>query len=133
MLNRKRRCKAKNKRGEPCGFSPLVDNDLCWAHDPENEAAAQEARRVGGIRRKRESTLAGAFDFTTIEAEGALVRLTDIAVFDALALDPSMNKVRTLVAVIQVAEKVLKVRELEERVADIESVMGERLAKGKRR
>lgn len=133
MLNRKRRCAAKNKRGEPCGFTPLRDNDLCWAHDPENAEAAQEARRHGGLRRRRENTLAGAYEFDGIESEGALARLLDIATYDALSLDLGVAKVRTLVAIVQTAERVLHGQELEKRVEELESVLGDRLKKAKQR
>src|SRR5689334_18863662 len=95
MLKRKRRCKAANKRGEPCGFPPLTDSDLCWAHDPENEEAAQEARRLGGVRRKRETTLAGAYEFGGILADGGVARYIEIAAFDSLALDAGHAKIRT--------------------------------------
>ena len=47
MLMRKRRCKAANKRGKPCGFAPLTDTELCWAYRPDKEEAAQYARRTG--------------------------------------------------------------------------------------
>lgn len=132
MLNRKRRCAAKNKQGEPCGFQPMRDNDLCWHHDPENEEAAQDARRLGGVRRKRESTLAGAYEFEGILVEGGLARFMDIAAWDALSLDSGVAKVRAMVAVAQAVEKILLARDLAERVAALESVMGDKLKEGRR-
>ena len=32
-------------------------------HSPEHAKEVQEARRLGGLRRKREVTLSGAYDF----------------------------------------------------------------------
>jgi hypothetical protein len=132
MLNRKRRCAAKNKHGEPCGFQPMRDNDLCWHHDPENEEAAQDARRLGGVRRKRESTLAGAYEFEGILVDGGLARFIDIAAWDALSLDSGQSKVRAMVAVAQVAEKILVARDHEERIAALESVSGDKLKAARR-
>jgi hypothetical protein len=133
MLKRKRRCKAANKRGEPCGFPPLTDSELCWAHDPENEEAAQEARRLGGVRRKRETTLAGAYEFGGILADGGLARYIEIAAFDSLALDAGHAKIRTMVAVAQVAEKVLKTEELERRLAELEEILRDQIKEASKR
>jgi len=130
VLNRKRRCKATNKRGEPCGFQPMLESDLCWVHDPANEEAAQEARRVGGVRRKRESTLAGAYEFEGILAENGLARFIEIAAYDVLALDAGHSKIRAMVAVAQAAEKIIRGQEMEERIAALESVLGDRTKRG---
>jgi hypothetical protein len=129
----KRRCTETNKRGERCGFPPQRENDLCWLHDPEHAEAAQEARRTGGMRRKRENTLSGAFDFAGIESEGGLARLLDIAAFDTLAQEAGHQKARTLVAIVVAGEKVLHAKELEERVEALESVLGDGLKKDGRR
>jgi len=59
----RRLCTATRADGQPCGMAPMVDSAFCWAHDPANADAATEARRVGGLRRKREGTVAGAYNF----------------------------------------------------------------------
>ncbi|MEO8539160.1 MAG: hypothetical protein ABI577_05420 [bacterium] len=129
-----RRCKARVlSTGEDCRQSPLIDRDFCFWHDPESVDAAKEARRTGGLRRRREGTLAGHFDFEGIESDGGLARLLNIAVFDCLSLDLSVNRVRALVAIVQTAEKVLLAQEFEQRLASIESVLGERLKERKLR
>lgn len=128
-----RRCKARVlTTGEDCRQSPLRERDYCYWHDPENEEAAQEARRHGGLRRKRESTLAGAYDFDGITSEGALARLLDVAAYDALALDAGLGKVRAIVAIVQVGEKVLLAQDFEQRLNEIESVLGDRIKKPRR-
>lgn len=127
----RRRCKATVlTTGEGCRQNPLRDKDFCFWHDPESEEAAKEARRTGGLRRRRESTLAGAYEFDGIESEGGLARLLNIAAYDALALDTGVNKVRSIVAIVQAGERVLHNQELEARVAELESLMGDRPKKG---
>ena len=70
----RRRCTATRADGQPCGMAPMAESDFCWAHDPENAQAAAEARRMDGLRRRKESTVAGAFNsgawipFTTFAA-----------------------------------------------------------------
>lgn len=133
MLNRRRHCKATNKRGEACGFQPMRESDLCWHHDPENEEAAQDARRLGGVRRKRESTLAGAYEFDGILSDSGIARYLDIVAYDALSLDHGVARVRAMVAIVLAAEKVLRGEDVEARVAALESVLGDRLKNGVRR
>jgi len=41
----------------------MADSEFCWAHEPANAEAAAEARRLGGMRHKRESTVATAYQF----------------------------------------------------------------------
>jgi hypothetical protein len=53
----KRTCKATNERGEPCGQYPSTEGDYCFWHDPELTKEQEEARRAGGIARRREFVL----------------------------------------------------------------------------
>ena len=128
----KRKCRETNKRGDRCGFSPQRESDVCWLHDPDHADEAREARRHGGLRRKRESTLAGAYEFDGILSEGGIGRYLDIAAYDALSLDFGVAKVRAMVAIAQVAEKVLHGADLQERVEALESVMGDKLKERRR-
>ena len=57
-----RRCKVVKENGEPCRSAPLKDSDYCWMHDPEHAEEVAEARRLGGLRRRREATVSGAYE-----------------------------------------------------------------------
>ena len=59
----RRQCAFRLASGEPCRAPPLKDGDFCLMHSPEHAQEVQEARRLGGLRRKREATLSGAYDF----------------------------------------------------------------------
>ena len=122
-----RQCSARNQQGEPCRQPPLLEGDLCFWHDPAHAAAAAEARRLGGQRRKREGTVSGAYEFSGLQAPGDLKRLLEIATFDTLALDNSVARVRALVAIVQAGSKLFEVTELAERLSAIETVMRPRL------
>ena len=69
-----RTCKAKNDKGQPCGATPLRDRDFCVFHDPEHEETIQAARSAGGQRRKREATLATAYDFEGLRSKLYAIR-----------------------------------------------------------
>jgi hypothetical protein len=92
-------------------------------HDPELAAEVQEARRLGGMRRKREATVAGAYDFEGLTTVQEIRRLLDIAAFDTLGLENSLGRARTLIAVALAAGKLLEVGELEDRLASLEAAV----------
>ncbi len=51
-------CKGLTNEGTKCGAPPLRDAEFCFWHDPEHATEAGEARRLGGLRRKKERTRA---------------------------------------------------------------------------
>jgi len=44
-------CAATRADGSPCKARALPDRTLCWAHAPDHQARAAEARRKGGTNR----------------------------------------------------------------------------------
>jgi len=44
-------CSATRANGEPCKARALPDRPMCWAHSPDHQAMANEARRKGGTNR----------------------------------------------------------------------------------
>ena len=80
-----------------------------------------EARRLGGLRRRREVAVAGAYDFDGLETVAGLRRLLVIAALDTLGLENSIARARTLVYLVGVAGKLLETGELEERLAYLEN------------
>ncbi len=125
------RCTATNEAGAPCESRPRRGDTLCFWHDPEHAAEAAEARRLGGLRRRREHTLQGAYDFEGLESVSQIRRLLEVAVVDVLGLDNTIPRARTLGSLAQTAARLLEVGELEDRVDTIERALGERLSKGK--
>jgi hypothetical protein len=58
----RRRCSATRTDGQPCRAAPQLDSAYCWMHDPANVEAVGETRRIGGLRRKREIAVRGAYE-----------------------------------------------------------------------
>jgi hypothetical protein len=127
-----RTCNARNEAGDPCRAAPLVDSEFCFVHSPEHAAEMQEARRLGGLRRRREKTLAGAYDVEGVESVAQIRRVIDIVIFDALGLENSVARGRLLIAATQAATKLLEVGELEQRLEAVESALKPRLVRGRR-
>ena len=109
-----RTCKAVRTGGERCRAAPLQDGDFCLWHDPEHADVVAEGRRVGGSRRRKEVTIAAAYDFDGLDTVEAIRRLLQIASIDTLALDNSVNRNRTLAYLAQSAMKLLSGGEHEE-------------------
>jgi hypothetical protein len=121
-----RGCAAELADGRLCRATPLRDEPFCFWHAPGHEEEAAEARRLGGLRRRREKTLSGAYDFTGLGSVESIRRIIEIATLDALGLDNSIARARVLIAAAMAATKLLEVGELEARLVALETVLGAR-------
>ena len=119
------RCAGRQADGRPCGARAMRGDTFCLWHSPEREETAAEARRLGGLRRRREKTVAGAYDFEGLASVPALQRILEIAAVDTLALENSVARSRTLIAVVVAGAKLLEVGELADRLAALEAVHGD--------
>ena len=52
-MTTKRVCAAATADGKRCPVAPLRDGEYCFMHSPDHSAEAAEARRLGGLRRRR--------------------------------------------------------------------------------
>jgi len=82
---------------------------------------------MGGLRRRREGTIGGAYDFAGLTSVAEIQRLLEIATVDALALDNSVPRIRALIAVALAAAKLLETGELQEQLKVLnQAVLGQR-------
>jgi hypothetical protein len=128
-----RTCKALKDDGGRCQAAPLLDGDFCLMHSPEHAEEMAEARRLGGLRRRREKAVSGAYDFEGLADVGQVQRLLEIAVSDTLSLENSVARSRTLAYLAQVALKALEVGQLADRIDALERLVAPRLAKAAKR
>ena len=118
-----RGCKAETGRGEPCRQAPLHGNEFCFWHSPDHAEEAAEARRLGGLRRRKEHAVSGAYDFKGLDSASEVRRLLEIAALDALSLENSVARSRTLAYLAQVALRALEICDLEKRLKDLEDAI----------
>lgn len=107
--------------GEPCRMPPLVDRPYCFAHDPERAAEAAEARRLGGLRRKKEGTIAVAYDLPGLDSVAGIRRILEIVVTDGVGMENGIARLRVLISAATAATKLLETGELEDRIAALEA------------
>ena len=122
MVNH-RGCIGTKDSGERCNSSRLRDSDYCFMHSPEHAVEAAEARRLGGMRRRREATLVGAYELTGLESVADIRRVIEIAILDTLGLENSIARNRTLGSLTGIALKSLEMGEHEERLRVLEQVV----------
>jgi len=114
-------CSAVLASGLPCRATRLPDETTCLFHSDQHKDAVAKGRRRGGLHRRREQTLAHAFEFWGLGDAEAIRRLLEIGAYDALALEPSATRVRLIVAVCETAMRLLGPGEFEERLAALET------------
>ena len=116
-------CAGMKENGQPCRASKLRDSDYCLMHSPEHAEDVAEARRLGGLRRRREVAVSGAFDFVGLETVADIRRLPEVAVLDTLGMENSIARNRTLAYLATTAIKLLEVGELEQRLESLEAAV----------
>jgi hypothetical protein len=121
----RRRCQARRDDGHSCGATPNASG-LCFWHDPEQAQEAAEARRLGGLRRRKESTVSRAYEFEGLDSVSKITRIMEIAVVDTLSQENSLSRSRTLAYLVQVALKALEVGDMEERLGALEETVIQR-------
>jgi len=117
-----RQCAFQSKSGKQCQAAPLKDGEFCLMHSPERIKEVQESRRLGGLRRKRESTISNAYQFKSINSVNGIRRIVEVAILDTLAMENSIPRNRTLAALTQVALHTLEVGDIEDRIKALEEL-----------
>src|SRR5665811_1473003 len=115
------RCTGSLPDGRGCRAWPLQGEPFCLWHSPAREEEAAEARRLGGLRRRREKTVSGAYDFAGLGSVESIRRILEIATIDALGLDHSIARARVLISAAMAATKLLETGELEVRLTTLEA------------
>ena len=119
-------CRFQRDNGERCRATPMRGEEYCFWHSPEHSHEAAEARRLGGLRRRREKITGGVYDFEGLEDVPKIRRLLEIAVVDTLTLGrPSIARSRTPAYLVQMALKCLEVGEVERRLSALEGYFEE--------
>jgi hypothetical protein len=122
-------CKGISKGGERCQAKPLRESDFCFWHDPEHAEEADQARKLGGQRRRREKITEGAYDLQGLDTIEGIRRYLEVAMSDLMGLENSVARSRTLISGALAAAKLLEVGEMEERMQAVETALGPRVVK----
>jgi hypothetical protein len=109
--------RSRSTRATVAGWICSVDASTSITPPPHDRIRVSDPHGSG----RREKTLSGADDFAGLDSVAAIRRIFEIAVLDALGLDNSIARCRVLIAGGAAATNLLKVGELEDRVAALEA------------
>lgn len=121
-----RACTYQMPSGRPCRATPLRDEPFCFWHSPETAEEAAEARRIGGLHRRKKKTVGAIYGFhglRTIEDNQALL---ETAAIETLALENSISRNRALAGFAAVGAKLIEVGDHEERLRALEAAQNAR-------
>jgi hypothetical protein len=107
----------------------MRDSDFCFWHDPDHAEEAEQARKLGGQRRRREKITEGAYDLEGLDTIEGIRRLLNMALLDAVGLENSVARSRVIISGVLAAAKLLEVGEQEERIQALEAAIGPRIVK----
>lgn len=118
-----RACTYLMPEGRACRATPLREVPFCFWHPPDTTDDLAEARRMGGLHRRKKRTVATIYGFGglgSIEDNQAL--LETIAV-ETLALENSIARNRALTSIVTAGAKLIELGDLAARVAAIEAAL----------
>jgi hypothetical protein len=107
--------------GRLCRATPMHDEPFCFWHSPETAEEAAEARRLGGLHRKKKKTVGAVFGFRGLRTIEDNQGLLETAAIETLALENSISRNRALASFAAVGAKLIEVGDLEERLTVLEA------------
>lgn len=118
----KETCIAQTHVGERCQVRVKSGRTYCYMHDPETAEAAATARHKGGKHRNRPAP-SRPVDLSTPELQRLAIQDTIDRVRRG---DEPLNMGRFVVYAVSLARPILELEDLAERIAALESQMGEK-------
>ena len=114
-------CTAVRADGRPCRATKLRDEEFCFFHSPETAEEAAEARRLGGLHRRKKKSVAAIYGFAGLRTITDSQALLETAAIETLAIENSINRNRTLATFVATAAKLIELGDLADRVAALEA------------
>ena len=122
MVNRG--CTYEMADGLACRAPALRGKTVCYWHDPDKADEAAEARRIGGMHRRKTRSVATIYDFAGLRTVESAQRLLETAAIETLALENSIARNRTLISAAAGAGKLIEAADLDARLAAVEAAVG---------
>jgi hypothetical protein len=99
----------------------MRDEPFCFWHAPETAEEAAEARRLGGLHRRKKKSVAAVYGFGGLRTIGDNQALLETAAIETLAIENSISRNRALASMAATGGKLIELGDLAERVAALEA------------
>ena len=119
-----RACSYLMPDGRACRATPLREQPLCFWHTPEREEDATEARRMGGLHRRKKRTVATIYGFGGLRSIEDHQALLETVVIETMALENSLARNSAVTRMIATGAKLIELGDLASRIAAIEATLG---------
>ena len=129
MVNRG--CSFEMPDGLLCQAPAMRGKAVCYWHDPERAEDVADARRLGGLHRRKAASVATIYDFAGLRSIEGAQRLLETAALETFALENSVPRNRTLISAATGAAKLIEVGDHEERIRALEALQETRLGASK--
>ena len=110
MVNRG--CSFEMPDGLVCRAPAMRGQSHCYWHDPSRLEEAADARRLGGLHRRKATSVATVYDFAGLRTVEGAQRLLETAALETFALENSIGRNRALIAAARMAPKLIENAEL---------------------
>jgi hypothetical protein len=97
-----------------------VTRPFCFWHAPETADEAAEARRIGGLHRRKRKTVGAIYGFHGLRTIEDLQSLLETAAIETIALENTVARNRAIGGFVATGAKLIEIGELEARLAVLE-------------
>jgi len=116
-----RACSYQMPDGRPCRAAPLREQAFCFWHAPDTAEELAEARRLGGVHRRKKRTVATIYGFGGLRSIEDHQALLETVAIETLALENSVARDRAVTAIVATGVKLLALGDFEARLAALEA------------
>ena len=121
-----RACSYQMPEGRACRATPLRDQPFCFWHAPDTTDELAEARRMGGLHRRKKRTVATIYGFGGLRSIEDNQALLETIAIETLGLENSIARNRLVTSIVATGAKLIEVGELAGRVTAIEATLRSR-------
>ena len=125
-----RACTYQMPDGRACRATPLRGEPFCFWHSPDTTEELTEARRMGGLHRRKKRTVATIYGFGGLRSIDDHQALLETVAVETLGLENSIARNRALTSIVATGARLIELGDLATRVAAIEAALGPRRRSG---
>src|SRR5664280_2336770 len=119
-----RACSFEMPDGRACRANPLRGESLCFWHSPDTADDLAEARRMGGLHRRKKRTVATIYGFGGLRSIEDHQALLETVVIETMTLENSIARNSAVTRMIATGAKLIELGDLATRLAAIEATLG---------